>query len=226
VRRALWEGSQYLRDRGQDWWSSKTPLARKLLELEGQKSDRTLAELDGFPELRNSAWWGLQSLGYQMVSHYKPSVVVELGTHMGLSALAMGLALRDLKAGGRLFAVDTWKGDAHAGSYGDEVYQTFLSRLDQLGLGSVIIPLRMTFDEARAHVPTPIDLLHIDGLHDWAAVNHDFETFGPLVGPRGLILFHDVNTGFEDMRRFWRSVRHRYESHTVPYSHGLGVVRV
>ena len=59
------------------------------------------------------------------------------------------------------------------------MYSTFLSRREQLGLGSTIVPLKMYFDDARDQVATPIDLLHIDGLHTWEAVNHDLQTFGP-----------------------------------------------
>jgi predicted O-methyltransferase YrrM len=109
---------------------------------------------------------------------------------------------------------------------GRMVYRTFLSRRAHLGLDSVIVPLRMTFDEARYKVPDQIDLLHIDGLHTWEAVNHDFEMYGPLVRPGGLVLFHDVNADFEGMRRFWRMVSGRYVNHMVPYSSGLGIIRV
>jgi O-antigen biosynthesis protein len=206
-------------------WPLKTPLGREILGLEGRKKAEDLRELEPFGELKTSAWLGLEGIAYEMVRRYRPQVIVELGTHMGLSALAMGLALRDLGEGGRLFAVDSWEGDPQAGLYSNQVYDTFLDRIEKLGLGSTIIPLKMYFDEARDKIPTPIDLLHIDGLHTWEAVNHDFDTFGPLVRPGGLVIFHDVNTGFEDLRRFWAGTSKAYESHTVPYSNGLGILR-
>ena len=84
----------------------------------------------------------------------------------------------------------------------------------------------MTFDKARGHVPTLIDMLHIDGLHTWEAVTHDWETFGPLVRPGGLVLFHDVNSYYKDMKKFWKILARRYEHYLVPYSQGLGVIRV
>jgi len=206
-------------------WPFRTPLNRDILRLEGRRKVEDLRELEGFPELEKSAWKGLEGIGYQIVRHYRPKVIVELGTHMGLSALAMGLALRDLNQGGRLFAIDSWEGDPQAGLYDDQVYRTFLGRSEQLGLGSIIVPLKMYFDQARDQVATPIDLLHIDGLHTWDAVNHDLETYGPLVRPGGLILFHDVNTHFEDLRRFWAGVSQTHESHTIPHSNGLGIIR-
>jgi hypothetical protein len=206
-------------------WPFKTPLSREVLRLERAVTDGPIRGLKDFDELRSSAWLGLEGLAYQIVRHYRPKVIVELGTHMGLSALAMGLALRDLGEGGKLFAVDSWEGDPQAGLYGDAVYRTFLQRCDQLKLGETIVPLKMYFDEARDKVATPIDLLHIDGLHTWDAVNHDWETFGPLVRPGGLVMFHDVNTVFDDVRRFWAGLSNTHESHTVPYSNGLGIIR-
>jgi O-antigen biosynthesis protein len=206
-------------------WPFKTPLSREILQLEGQGQRERLRELEDFKELELSAWQGLEGLAYHIVRHYRPKLIVELGTHMGLSALAMGLALRDLGEGGRLFAVDSWEGDPQAGFYGDSVYRTFLGRSEQLDLGSIIVALRMYFDDARDRVATPIDLLHIDGLHTWEAVSHDFEVFGPLVRPGGLVMFHDVNSGYEGVQRFWAGISRRYESHMVPYSNGLGIIR-
>jgi O-antigen biosynthesis protein len=131
-----------------------------------------------------------------------------------------------LNEGGKLFAIDSWQGDQHSGRYSDDVYRTFLDRRTRLGLDAVIVPMRMTFDEAREKVPDKIDLLHIDGLHTWDAVNHDFGTYRPLVRSGGLVLFHDVNTGYEDMRCFWKEISGRYMSHLIPYSNGLGIIRV
>jgi predicted O-methyltransferase YrrM len=201
-------------------------LAREMKWLEWIKSDAPIRELATFPEMQGSGWLGLETLAYQLVIRERPKVIVELGTYVGLSALAMGAALRDLGEGGQLFAVDSWEGDPHAGFYGDELRIKFIDRRDSLGLGSTIVPLKMYFDEARDKVTTPIDLLHIDGLHTFEAVTHDYETFGPLVRPGGLILFHDVATHFEEMRVFWSKFQKGRETYTVLYSHGLGIVRV
>ena len=201
-------------------------LAHEILASEGSKRPETLLELAEFPELKDSAWSGLGTLGYAIARRYRPRVVVELGTHMGLYVLAMGMALRDLGQGGKLYAIDTWQGDPQATFYGDEVYETFLQRRSQLGLEAIITPLRMLFSEGVAHVTEPVDLLHIDGLHTYEAVSQDLADFGPKVRPGGIILFHDVDTWFPDMKVFWREISRKYESHLVPHTHGLGVIRV
>lgn len=201
-------------------------LSHEILALETQKSDWNIEALKNCPEVLESSWRGLGSLAYQIVRTYKPANVVELGTHMGFSALCIALALRDNNDGGKIYAIDTWEGDAHTGAYGSTVYAKFMERRTQLGLESTIVPLRMTFAQARSKVPPAIDLLHIDGLHTWDAVNQDFTMYSPLVRKGGLILFHDVNTHFKDVRRFWRRICRRHEHYTVPYSHGLGIMRV
>jgi predicted O-methyltransferase YrrM len=207
-------------------WPLKSKLNHDVTRLEWRKSDRNLRKLLEFPEMERSTWRGLGSLAYELVRHYRPKTIVELGTYVGFSAFSMGLALRGFSEGGKLYAVDTWEGDDHMGNYGENIYRTFLSRRADLELDSVIVPLRTTFDDARDKVPDQIDLLHIDGLHTWEAINHDFETFGPRVSPGGFIVFHDVNSEFEGVRRFWSIISQRYASYMVPYSFGLGIIRV
>src|SRR4051812_23553139 len=65
-------------------WPFKSGLDRDFTQLEWRKQEQNLAELQGFPELDLSAWKDLGSLGYEMVRRYRPKVVVELGTHVGL----------------------------------------------------------------------------------------------------------------------------------------------
>ena len=196
----------------------------------GEEGKHDLDVIRGFPEmndpLKGSAWFGLERIGVELVRRFRPKVVVELGTHMGFSALAMGLQLKANGDNARLYAVDTWEGEEHAGRYDESVYRTFLKRRSELELEATVVPLRMRFDEACPQIPTPIDLLHIDGLHTWEAVATDFATFGPLVRPGGLVLFHDVCSSWVDVRRFWDTLRPHYRTHTISHSNGLGILEM
>jgi len=61
---------------------------------------------------------------------------------------------------------------------------------------------------------TPIDFLMIDGDHSYEGVRSDFEMYGPLVRPGGLIAFHDVlhhdRVPECQVDRFWNEIRHAY----------------
>ena len=193
--------------------------------MEAVKTDWNTIELAGFSEMRNSAWFRLGSLAYEIVKVSRPKVIVELGSHMGYSALVMALSLKKNNIPGKVFAIDTWEGDPHAGYYGEEVYTTLQQRVDSLGLANHIELVRDTFEKARKQFKA-IEMLHIDGLHTYKAALGDFDCYKECLHAGSLVLFHDVNTHFKEMRKLWRQMTWKYESCIVPYSHGLGIIRI
>ena len=207
---------------------SDPDLQAELQRLDATKtgnSIRRLTDLQERPGQMRTAWSGLGPIAQALVREHQPHTVVELGSCGGFSACALALALKEHVPGGRLYAVDTWNGDPHTGFYDERVYQQFMSFRRELDLEEIIIPLRMSFRAARNQIPGRIDLLHIDGWHTFRAVRQDFRSFQPLLAPHALVLFHDVNTTFLGMRVFWLLASMKYPTATIPYSHGLGVLR-
>ena len=86
-----------------------------------------------------------------------------------------------------------------------------------------------TFDDALASFSDhSIDLLHIDGLHTYDAVEHDFNSWMPKMSSRGIVLLHDTAvTGFGfGVKTFWEQIRERYPSFEFVHGHGLGALAV
>lgn len=175
-----------------------------------------------------SAWSGHIAFAHWLIHVARPELFVELGTHSGISYSAFCEAVKSSGLQTRCFAVDTWAGDKHAGFYPEDVFEEFRKFHDE-NFGSFSNILRTTFDEAvDGFGDKSVDVIHIDGLHTYEAVRHDFETWLPKLSDRAVALFHDTNERREDFGvwRLWSELKQRYPSFEFLHSHGLGVLCV
>lgn len=182
-----------------------------------------VAEQTRFP----FSWVGHIPFAMWLVCKTRPTCFVELGTHTGNSYLAICQSIHQHQLSTRCYAVDTWQGDEHAGHYDNQVYDQLRQDHD-VNYGHFSQLMRMTFDEANHQFPpNTVDLLHIDGLHTYEAVKHDFETWLPKMQANGIILFHDIavfDRGF-GVYQLWNEIKVTYP-HTIEFTHsnGLGVL--
>ena len=111
-----------------------------------------------------SAWLEHAPFASWLIDAARPATLVELGTHRGFSFFNFCDAITRLGLSARAFAIDTWVGDDHAGTYEEEIFEyvssvaardyTFASLLR-----GYFDDMVSTFDDGS------IDLLHIDGRH-------------------------------------------------------------
>ena len=175
------------------------------------------------------AWTGHIPFAQWLINILQPAVFVELGTHSGNSYLAFCQAVKENNLQTRCYAVDTWKGDVHSGLYSEDIFAS-LDRYHSTAYAKFSSLLRMTFDEAVSYFPNhSIDMLHIDGLHTYVAVKHDFETWLPKLTSNAIVIFHDTNVREREFGvwRLWQELSQQYPLHfEFVHSHGLGIIQL
>jgi hypothetical protein len=173
------------------------------------------------------AWSGHLPFAHDLIAIQKPSLVVELGTHLGESYFGMCQAVEENGISCKCYAVDTWQGDPQAGFYDESVFAE-VDAYNREHYSSFSKLLRMTFEAARdSFGEQTIDLLHIDGLHTYAAVRHDFDSWWPKVRPGGVVLFHDTAARHDDFGvwKLWEELSAQFPHFEFTHSWGLGVLR-
>jgi GT2 family glycosyltransferase/SAM-dependent methyltransferase len=173
-----------------------------------------------------SAWLEHAPFAFWLMDSLRPRTFVELGTQHGFSYFSFCQAVERLRLETSCYAVDTWKGDDHAGFYGEDVFRE-VCKLNDRQYSSFSSLIRSTFDEASRHfVEGAIDLLHIDGRHFFDDVQHDFETWRTKLSNRAIVLFHDINVREREFGvfRIWNELREAYPYFEFLHGHGLGVL--
>ncbi len=171
-----------------------------------------------------STWVDHLPFAYDLVEAIRPALTVELGVYNGLSFFTFCQSLQENDIDGVAYAVDCWEGDDHTDAYDDSIYEDVAAHARDQYRGISYL-LRMYFSEALKHFDDEsIDLLHIDGLHTYEAVQEDFTTWYPKVKPGGIILFHDVMARIKDFGA-WKFFQELESSHedTFKFDHGFGL---
>jgi len=115
--------------------------------------------------------------------------IVEIGSHLGASAVVLAEVLRRHPGGGenKVYCIDTWMNDAMTEGRRDtfEEFQNNTEKWKELlcPIRADSIDVKLPFDEC--------DLVFIDGDHSYEGVKLDVEKFSPLVRTGGCMLLHD-----------------------------------
>ncbi len=120
-----------------------------------------------------------------LINRIKPEVTVELGVDYGYSSFLMALCQEN-----SVYGIDCFDVSVH-GPREDDDYQFVMSVKEKIKLDNLEI-IKGYFDDVVKTWDKEIDLLHIDGLHDYDNCKNDCDTWAPLLKEDGVILFHDT----------------------------------
>jgi predicted O-methyltransferase YrrM len=166
-----------------------------------------------------SAWKGHKQFAEWLVETMKPTTIVELGVDYGYSSFIFAMALEKHNPAGKIYGIDWFQGDKHAGERDTLKYVTERKEMHSLNLLEII---KGDFAEIAKAWSRPLDILHIDGYHTFEAVQNDFKNWSPFVKNDGVILFHDTAIGQFGIKDFFRTLNQGHRLHFL-HSAGLGI---
>lgn len=137
-----------------------------------------------------------------LVSALQAEVVVEVGTYVGMTAIAMAKAV----PGVQVHCIDSFGGNPtdRLGNlvtrYGrDRVFRTLCDNLGER-LYRTVHPHAGTSAFFASMWPWPVDLVFIDADHRYGSVKEDIAAWTPHVKPGGILCGHDY-VSFPGVRR-------------------------
>jgi hypothetical protein len=134
----------------------------------------------------------------------KPHVIVEVGSYCGRSTVVLGKVVQAISPDAKIYAIDSHQGIVGALDQGIKkgapTIEKITQTIAQAGLANVVnsiqqFPYEVNWDK-------PINLVLIDGLHDYINVARDFFHFEPWICEGGYIAFHDYADYYPGVKTF------------------------
>jgi predicted O-methyltransferase YrrM len=160
----------------------------------------------------------LGQLLFRLARYYRPSVVVELGTSLGLSAAYLAAGVKEgsnsgAKEGGEARVKDGCEGGVQGGKLwtiegSGAVAERAAGHLSELGLEGVEV-LTGNFDvvfEPLVERVGPVDLAFVDGNHRCEPTLRYFDILMRHSGRSAILIFDDIHWS-ADMERAWAQIK-------------------
>ena len=109
-------------------------------------------------------------------------VIVEIGSWKGKSTICLGLGSQAGK-GVPVYAIDP---------HTDARFGDFESNVERAGINELVRPIASLSQPAADDFHEPIEILFVDGSHEYDLVLEDFEKWVPKVVEGGWVAFHDT----------------------------------
>ena len=164
----------------------------------------------GFVPVEGTRLWGWNGdrpIFPALIQQLKPSLIIEVGSWMGLSAVNLAgsskaIGLTDTS----VICIDTWLGSKEHWRDPSLVghlelqngyptfYKRFLSNVANVGLSDMVVPLPMPSQIGASYLKDfdlRAELIYIDGSHDEKDVYDDLTAYWDLLSPGGVVFGDD-----------------------------------
>jgi predicted O-methyltransferase YrrM len=127
--------------------------------------------------------------------------IVEIGSFKGRSTSSLAFGCRSNHC--HVYAIDTFNGN-QVDFFERGFLSAFKANIEHCRLTSFVTPIVGLSTELAGEWNKPINLLFIDGSHDYLDVLNDLENFFPFVVRGGMIAFHDVDPSWPGVVQVWQ----------------------
>jgi len=120
-------------------------------------------------------------------------VIVEIGSWKGKSTIWLG---KGSKSGNKIkiYAIDPHTGSSKLKKmYGKvNTFEEFEKNVKNANVSDIVVPIKKTSKETAENFNEPVELIFIDGAHEYKLIKLDFEIWFPKVIDCGIMAFHDT----------------------------------
>jgi Methyltransferase domain len=163
-------------------------------------------------------WNSYSDIFRNLVVETRPSVVVEVGTWLGASAIHMAKVVKELSLGTKIYCVDTWLGAQEFWTWGSgtqernlrlrngypQVYYDFLGNVVEHGVQDIIVPVPNTSyigSMILGSMGVEADLIYVDASHEYVDVKSDIASYSRLLKRNGIMFGDDMNDHWPGVKR-------------------------
>lgn len=181
-------------------------IAENYFEVLGLRSPYTRFKLRTDLVENLQGWNGKSPIFSELITEIRPSVIIEVGSYLGLSAVTMAKSIQDLQLESHLFCVDTWLGspehwkgpmlkEFHYFTSGTSIlYDQFIVNMIINKVDDIVIPIPNTSKNAYYILNDKgikADLVYVDGSHHEDDVCDDIMLYSNMLTEKGVIFGDD-----------------------------------
>lgn len=119
--------------------------------------------------------------------------IVEIGSWKGKSTIWLAAGSKS-GMNGKVYAIDPHIGSSEHQHVQENVwtFDQFTRNIERAGIHDTVVPIVATSEEAAKNFEKPVELIFIDGGHEYQMVKLDFDLWSPKVVEGGVMAFHDT----------------------------------